>query len=159
MKSLEHMNKPQLRFCAHMRLERSYFQTWLQRPYISKVIERTLFPLLSLRILTAHICPLTTISYQFPWGLMWHICMNLLLYIHFFNYCCTGGTLWHSPKFLQYVIVEFTPPSFSFIPYPHSWNYFNKSHLSIFIHEYIIFTLTFLKRKFEVRLLFPVRTI
>jgi hypothetical protein len=24
-------------------------------------------------------------------------------------YCCTGGTLWHLQKLLQYIIVEFTP--------------------------------------------------
>jgi hypothetical protein len=32
-------------------------------------------------------------------------------------------------------------PSFSFIPSPHSWNRFNRSHFSIFINEYIIFLL------------------
>jgi hypothetical protein len=45
-------------------------------------------------------------------------------------------------KFLQYMIVAFTLSSFSFIPLlPHSWNSFNRSHFSIFIHEYIIFLL------------------
>jgi hypothetical protein len=29
------------------------------------------------------------------------------------------GTLWHLPKCLQNIIVEFTPPSFSFITSPH----------------------------------------
>jgi hypothetical protein len=33
-------------------------------------------------------------------------------------YCCTGGTLWHLQKCLQYILVKFTPPSFSFVPLP-----------------------------------------
>jgi hypothetical protein len=41
-------------------------------------------------------------------------------------------------KFLQYVIVEVTPSSFSFIS-SLSWNSFNRSHFSILIHEYIVF--------------------
>jgi hypothetical protein len=32
-----------------------------------------------------------------------------LYFIYLFNYYCTGDTLWHLLKFLQYIIVEFTP--------------------------------------------------
>jgi hypothetical protein len=40
----------------------------------------------------------------------------IFLFSIFFFYCCTGGILWHLHKFLWHIIVEFTPPSFSFIP-------------------------------------------
>jgi hypothetical protein len=63
-----------------------------------------------------------------------------LLYNFLLPYYCTGGTMWHLQKFLQYSwihpsIILLYPPS------PHSWNSFNRSHFSIFIHEYITFPL------------------
>jgi hypothetical protein len=70
----------------------------------------------------------------------WWLNKRVYYFIFFFKffYCCTRGTLWHLQMFLQYIIAEFTPPSFSFIPHlPHSWNSFNRSHFSIFIYEYI----------------------
>jgi hypothetical protein len=66
----------------------------------------------------------------------------LFIFIYLLFYCCAACTLWDLQKFLQYVkylIVEFTPPSFSFIPFPHSWNSFNRSYFSIYIHVYTIF--------------------
>jgi hypothetical protein len=47
-----------------------------------------------------------------------HILFPLLFKLIFLNYCCAGGTLWHLQKFQQCIVVEFTPPSFSFIPLP-----------------------------------------
>jgi hypothetical protein len=47
------------------------------------------------------------------------------------------GTLWHLQKFLQYIIAEFIPSVFSLKTPPHSWDSFSRSHISIFIHEYI----------------------
>jgi hypothetical protein len=38
----------------------------------------------------------------------------------FFFAMLTGGTLWHLQKFLQHIIYEFIPLSFSFYPLPHS---------------------------------------
>jgi hypothetical protein len=55
---------------------------------------------------------------------------NLFILI-FFYYCCTGGTMWHLQKCLQYIILEFTPSIILFS--------FKRSHFSIFIHESIIF--------------------
>jgi hypothetical protein len=42
-------------------------------------------------------------------------------------------------NFLQYIKHELTPPSFSFIPHPHSWNNINRSHFSIYINVYRIY--------------------
>jgi hypothetical protein len=43
---------------------------------------------------------------------------------------------------LQDPLLEFIPPSLSFIPSSlHSWNSFSMSHFSISIHEYIVFPL------------------
>jgi hypothetical protein len=63
-----------------------------------------------------------------------------MIFIYFFIIAVLGGTLWHLKKILQYIIVEFTLMSFSFIPLPHFWNIFNRSHFSIFIHECTVFT-------------------
>jgi hypothetical protein len=63
----------------------------------------------------------------------------------FFIIVLGGGTSWYLHKFLQYIkyiILEFPPPSFSFIPSsPHSWNSFNRYHFSIYIHVYTVFAL------------------
>jgi hypothetical protein len=40
---------------------------------------------------------------------------GLIIFFELSCYCCTGGTLWHLQKFLQCILVIFTPPSFCFI--------------------------------------------
>jgi hypothetical protein len=71
------------------------------------------------------------------------ISANILLSTHFLNlffYCCTGSTLWHSQKFLQYSMVEFTNSIMLLYPScPHSWNSFSRSHFSTYIPEHVIF--------------------
>jgi hypothetical protein len=57
--------------------------------------------------------------------------MSLCFYFLLSYYYFTGGTLWHFQKYLQYILVKFTSPSFSFIS-PHTQNSFNRSHFSIF---------------------------
>jgi hypothetical protein len=44
------------------------------------------------------------IRWASPVGAFYFILIFLLSY-----YCCTGDTLWHLQKFLQYIIVKFTP--------------------------------------------------
>jgi hypothetical protein len=51
-------------------------------------------------------------------------------------YCCTGRTLWHLQRFLQYIIFVLTPSITLYPPSPHFWNSFNSSHFSTFICEY-----------------------
>jgi hypothetical protein len=49
---------------------------------------------------------------------------GIFLTFFFFNYCCIGGTLWHLPKFLQCIIIEFTSLSFFYsLPHPHFWKF------------------------------------
>jgi hypothetical protein len=53
--------------------------------------------------------------------------------------------LGHLQKFIQYIIVELSPPLFSFIPLSHSWNsfnWYNFLHLHICVYNiWTIFTL------------------
>jgi hypothetical protein len=69
----------------------------------------------------------------------------LFIYFYFFIFCCTRGTLWHLQKFLEYIIVEFTPPSFSFIsptPFLEWFQQISLFHLHTCIHNICtIFTL------------------
>jgi hypothetical protein len=61
----------------------------------------------------------------------------ILNFLSFLFYHCTWC---HLPKFLQCIIVEFTPSiSLLYYPSPHSGNSLNRSHFSTYIYEYIIF--------------------
>jgi hypothetical protein len=74
---------------------------------------------------------------------IWNICTNIwnistFCFLKFFIIVVLGVNV-TLPKVLKYIIVEFTPPSFYFTSLPHSWNSFNRSNFSIYIHMYIIF--------------------
>jgi hypothetical protein len=72
------------------------------------------------------------------WGIYFLFLYILLFY---FYYCCTGGTLWHLQKFIQYIIVEFTPPSFSSIPYVFLYIYIYEIYIYeiyIYIHIHLL---------------------
>jgi hypothetical protein len=50
-----------------------------------------------------------------------------------FSLLLNWGTLWHLPKCLHCIIVEFTPPSFSFISLPSFWEQFQQVSLFHFL--------------------------
>jgi hypothetical protein len=62
----------------------------------------------------------------------------IMLFIYLFIYCCAGSTLWHLQKVLQCILVVHPLHHSPLSSLSHSWNSFNRSHCSIYIHEYII---------------------
>jgi hypothetical protein len=61
-------------------------------------------------------------------------------FLLFFNYCCTGNTLWHRTF---YKMSDFNSPplSFSFNPVLSFLKYFLQVSFSIYIHVYTVFSL------------------
>jgi hypothetical protein len=57
-------------------------------------------------------CMMVFLTCFFLFSIYLFIVMSYLLLSY---YCCTGGMLWYLQKLLQRIIVEFTPPSFSFL--------------------------------------------
>jgi hypothetical protein len=78
---------------------------------------------------------------QYTGGCAHVICKyyTFLFFTFHFLYDCSGGTLGYLQKCLQYILVRFTLSDILLLPLSHSWNSFNRSHFSIFIHEYRIF--------------------
>jgi hypothetical protein len=81
-----------------------------------------------------------------------YLFFHILFFYSLLSYnFCTGGMLWHLQEFLQYIIVEFTPPPFSFIPPPpfleqfqqvsffhfHTWEH-NISTIFILLHSFLM---------------------
>jgi hypothetical protein len=67
-------------------------------------------------------------------------CFNCFLFLSY--YCCSGGTLWHLQKCLQYILVRFAPSIillYSLSPILRIVS--TGSHFSVFIQEYIVFPL------------------
>jgi hypothetical protein len=58
------------------------------------------------------------------------LAFKYLFFFQIFFIVLGRGTLWHLQKLLQgikYIIIEFTPPTIlRYLPYPHSWNSFNR---------------------------------
>jgi hypothetical protein len=61
---------------------------------------------------------------------------SFLFFLSYY-YCRTGGTMWHLQKFLHYIIVEFTPPSFSFfsIPFLEWFQQVSLFHFHTYVHS------------------------
>jgi hypothetical protein len=65
-------------------------------------------------------------------------------------YCCTRSTLWQLQKFLQYIIVEFTPPSLSFklsLPFLGQIQQVSFFQLHIWVHNISTLSTCALKNK------------
>jgi hypothetical protein len=94
---------------------------------------------LSLSFQYAAVSPYINNSLLYQFGLVLYF-----LIISRYVYC--RGPSWYLHKFLQCVThpLHHSPLSSS----PHSWNSFNRSHFSIFIHEYIYFHRTHLPTPF-----------
>jgi hypothetical protein len=70
-------------------------------------------------------------------------CASPMLGFKFDSYC-TGGILWHLQKFLQYIIVESTPSSFSFTllpPFLEQFQQVSFFHFHTWVHNISTITL------------------
>jgi hypothetical protein len=61
----------------------------------------------------------------------------IIIFILYFYYFSMWGTLWHFTNFLTINHSWICPPPLFLFPY--SWNSFNRSYFSIYIHVYRIF--------------------
>jgi hypothetical protein len=59
-----------------------------------------------------------------------------ILFIHLFIHYCFAGVHY---DIYNIIYLNSPPPPFSFIPLLHSWNSFNRSHFSIYIHVHTVF--------------------